>query len=163
MHSRCCELPRSKQIIHINHLRLTVTHFTPGWRGANMVKCLAQGHKCYDRDSNPHPDDLTARTWVRCSYLLDHDIPGQLWVVINFSKFRMKKKNVTWSSEICLCLQVWMYCKMYNTTPKYQTPEVLAAAKKGDSFLLLLSHLMARSNIKEKCHEDIYLSTKLKT
>ena len=28
--------------------------FTPGWREAITVKCLAQGHKCHDRDSNPH-------------------------------------------------------------------------------------------------------------
>ena len=33
---------------------LTGTHLTPGWREAIMVKCLAQGHKCHGRDSNPH-------------------------------------------------------------------------------------------------------------
>ena len=31
---------------------------------AIMVKCLAQGHKCHDRDSNPHSAANT-RTWVR--------------------------------------------------------------------------------------------------
>ena len=33
---------------------LTGTHLTPGWREAIMIKCLAQGHKCHGRDSNPH-------------------------------------------------------------------------------------------------------------
>ena len=27
---------------------------TPRWREAIIVKCLAQAHKCQDRDSNPH-------------------------------------------------------------------------------------------------------------
>ncbi|XP_071784123.1 N-acylglucosamine 2-epimerase-like [Asterias amurensis] len=31
--------------------------------------------------------------------------------------------------------QVWTYCKLYNTIPKYHTPEVLQAAKKGGAFL----------------------------
>ena len=43
---------------------LTGTHLTPGWREAIMVKCLAQGHKCHGRDSNPHSAANT-RTWVR--------------------------------------------------------------------------------------------------
>ena len=38
--------------------------FTPeGWQ--EMIwKYLAHGHKCHDRDSNPHPVDLATRTWV---------------------------------------------------------------------------------------------------
>ncbi|XP_028399316.1 N-acylglucosamine 2-epimerase-like [Dendronephthya gigantea] len=31
--------------------------------------------------------------------------------------------------------QVWMYCKLYNTTQKYHTEEILAAARKGGDFL----------------------------
>ena len=31
--------------------------YTPGWREAIIVKYLAQGHKCHDRDSNPHSGD----------------------------------------------------------------------------------------------------------
>ena len=41
----------------INHKNQLCPHrypFTPGWREAIIVKCLAQGHKCHDRDSNPH-------------------------------------------------------------------------------------------------------------
>ena len=34
----------SRSQVPINH----------GWREAIIVKCLAQGHKCHDRDSNPH-------------------------------------------------------------------------------------------------------------
>ena len=40
------------------------THLAPGWREAIMIKCLAQGHKCHGRDSNPHSAANT-RTWVR--------------------------------------------------------------------------------------------------
>ncbi|XP_038067868.1 N-acylglucosamine 2-epimerase-like [Patiria miniata] len=32
--------------------------------------------------------------------------------------------------------QVWMYCKLYNNLPKYHTPEILQAAKKGGQFLM---------------------------
>ena len=38
----------------INQPALTGTHLTPGWKEAIMIKCLAQGHKCHGRDSNPH-------------------------------------------------------------------------------------------------------------
>ena len=33
---------------------LTEHPLTPGWREAIIVKCLAQGHKCHNQDSNPH-------------------------------------------------------------------------------------------------------------
>ena len=39
-----------------------------------MVKCLAQGHKCHGRDSNPHSAANT-RTWVRKARPLGHDTP----------------------------------------------------------------------------------------
>ncbi|XP_033115461.1 N-acylglucosamine 2-epimerase-like isoform X2 [Anneissia japonica] len=32
--------------------------------------------------------------------------------------------------------QVWMYCKLYNTVPKYHTDQVLKAAIKGGEFLM---------------------------
>ena len=35
-------------------LPILVPIYTPGWREAIIVKYLAQGHKCHDRDSNPH-------------------------------------------------------------------------------------------------------------
>ena len=43
--------------------------FTPGWREAIMVKCLAQGHKNHGcgRDSNPHSDDSAIRTQIQCT------------------------------------------------------------------------------------------------
>ena len=35
-----------------------VPMYTPGWREAIIVKYLAQGHKCHDRDSNPPSGEL---------------------------------------------------------------------------------------------------------
>ena len=35
--------------------------YTPGWRETNIFKCLAHGHRCYDRDLNQHPDELATR------------------------------------------------------------------------------------------------------
>ena len=32
--------------------------YSPGWREAIIVKYLAQGHKCHDRDSNPHSSEF---------------------------------------------------------------------------------------------------------
>ena len=52
---------------HKNVFALTGTHFTPGWREA-MDKCLAQGHKCPDRDLNPHsnePPELELHALIR--------------------------------------------------------------------------------------------------
>ena len=51
--------------------------FTPGWREAIMVKCLAQGHKHHGcgRDSNPHSDDSAIRTQTRCTKPLSHGTP----------------------------------------------------------------------------------------
>ena len=37
---------------------MQVTIYTPGWREAIMVKVLSQGHKCHDRDLNPHSNDF---------------------------------------------------------------------------------------------------------
>ena len=51
--------------------------FTPGWREAIMVKCLAQAHKHHGRgrDSNPHSDDSVVRTQIRWTKPLGHDTP----------------------------------------------------------------------------------------
>ena len=51
------QLPREYTISKINLKNHLCPHrypSTPGWREAIMVKCLAQGHKCHDRDSNPY-------------------------------------------------------------------------------------------------------------
>ena len=39
-------------------LPLQVPNYTPGWREVIIIKYLAQGHMCQDRDSNPHSDHL---------------------------------------------------------------------------------------------------------
>ena len=49
------------------------THGTYGAIMAIMVKYLAQGHKCHDRGSNPHP--AAGNTRVRCARPLGHDTP----------------------------------------------------------------------------------------
>ena len=41
-------------ISHRNHLCPHWYPFNPGWREAIIVKCLAQGHKFHNQDSNPH-------------------------------------------------------------------------------------------------------------
>ena len=53
-------------IKHNNQLCPHRYPFSPGWREAIMVKCLAQGHKHHgrDRDSNPHSDDSAIRTQI---------------------------------------------------------------------------------------------------
>ena len=55
---------KSKRLFHTQYkpLPLQVPIYTPGWREAIIVKYLAQGHKCHDRDSNPHSGDSTTRT-----------------------------------------------------------------------------------------------------
>ena len=52
-------LQRTGLIKHNNQLCPHRYPFTPEWREAIMVKCLAQGHKHHGRgrDSNPHSDD----------------------------------------------------------------------------------------------------------
>ena len=49
--------------------------FTPGWREAIMVNCLAQGHKHHGRGSNPHSDDSAIRTQIQCTKPLGHGTP----------------------------------------------------------------------------------------
>ena len=62
------ELPFAYIFIHnINLYSRRYCIYTPGWREAIIVKHLAPGHKCHDWDSNPRSDDLTIRTWIRCS------------------------------------------------------------------------------------------------
>ena len=52
------------------------TIYTPGWREAITVKCLAQEQKYHGRgwDSNPHSNNSTIRTQVRCTRPLGHDV-----------------------------------------------------------------------------------------
>ena len=47
--------------------------FTPGWREAIMVKCLAEGHAPggRGRGSNPHSDYSAIRTQLQCTKPLD--------------------------------------------------------------------------------------------
>ena len=35
--------------------------YTPGWRAAMQIKCLAEGHKCRAAGSNPGPRDWKTR------------------------------------------------------------------------------------------------------
>ena len=71
-YSLCCQ---KRQSITRTISALTSTHLPHGWRKATIVKCLTQGHKCHDRDSNQRTLLLTrnTRAWVRCSYSLGHD------------------------------------------------------------------------------------------
>ena len=56
---------------------LQVPIYTPGWREAITVKCLAQGHKYHgcSQDSNPHSDDSAIRTQIRCTKPLGRGTP----------------------------------------------------------------------------------------
>ncbi len=53
---------------------LQVPIYTTGLRELVMVKCLAQGRKCHDQESNPHSVNSVIRTRVRYTRPLEHDM-----------------------------------------------------------------------------------------
>ena len=63
-----------QRLFHTQYQRLTsqVPIYTPWWREAVIIEHLAQGHKCHDRETNPHSNDLTTRT-IQCSKPLGND------------------------------------------------------------------------------------------
>ena len=67
--------------------------FTPGWREAIMVKCLAEGHKhqgC-SQDLNPHSDDSAIRTQIRCTK--PHDIHVHVCSQLKIISFQFLKQT----------------------------------------------------------------------
>ena len=47
------------------------------WMERSMFSsCLTQGHKCHNRDTNPHSAEQNTRAWVQCSYQLNLDTPN---------------------------------------------------------------------------------------
>ena len=74
-----CNLFGATGLIKHNNLSLPsqVPIYTPGWREAITVKCLAQGHKHHgcSQDSNPHSDDSAIRTQIWCTKPLGHSTP----------------------------------------------------------------------------------------
>ena len=73
VYSLRCELPHSKLNTHINHICSHKVPILPLGGEKLVVKCLAQGHKCHNRDFNYIPMTLTTRTWVWCSYTPGHN------------------------------------------------------------------------------------------
>ena len=53
--------------------------YRPGLREAIMVSCLAQGHKCYNWESNPHFDDSATKVWVWRSNSTITTFTSYLW------------------------------------------------------------------------------------
>ena len=77
--SPCCQMCSATSFnqTQLPSLPSKVPIYTPGWREAIIVKCLAQGHKYHGRgqDSNSHSDDSAIRTQVRCTKPLGHGTP----------------------------------------------------------------------------------------
>ena len=86
------------RIRHNNQLRPHRHPFTPGWREAIVVKCLAQGHKHHGRseDSNSHSDDSAIRTQIRCTKPLGHGAPRNevYYLLLHFSYWTDKTLDV---------------------------------------------------------------------
>ena len=79
-HAAKCVAQRANNQTRLPSLPSQVPIYTPGWREAIIVKCLAQGHKHHGhgQDSNPHSDDLAIRTQVRCTRPLGHGTPWNI-------------------------------------------------------------------------------------
>ena len=113
---------QSRLINHKNQLCPHRYPFTPGWREAIIVKCLAQGHKCHDRDSNPHSTEqnpqslnsvlLSAQPWhpkvdsvgrvAACK-----EVVGSYPTLVNFSLFspKLKIKNTAFWTLVIFWVQ----------------------------------------------------------
>ncbi len=74
-----------------------------------MVKCLAQGDKCPDREWNPHSNDSTIRTWARCSRPLGHGTPAQheTWRYNRLGRIK-SMNSVNYEDK----LQLWCTCTL---------------------------------------------------
>ena len=59
--------------LHNVNLYPSMYPFIPWVNRIILAKHLAHGHKCHDRESNPHSDDLTTRTWIWCFKALGND------------------------------------------------------------------------------------------
>ena len=96
-------------IQHNNQLCPRRYPFTPGWREAIMVMCLAQGHEHRGRGqgSNPHSDDSAIRTQIRCTKPLGHGA----WIQQSYCV------SVT-SSECTFTKQKWIH-DWLNEWPKF--------------------------------------------
>ena len=81
--------------------------YTPGWREAIIVKHLAQGHKCHDRDSNPHSGDLASELEFDALNHSDATLYRYLrnvhlrlkYFLIPFSKSTFRKKRNNFSKS----------------------------------------------------------------
>ena len=90
---------QSRLINHKNQLCPHRYPFTPGWREAIIVMCLAQGHKCHDRDSNPHSAEQNHKSlnWVLFSARPRHPRNGA-------TNFIVKITSVQFALHLIFCL-----------------------------------------------------------
>ena len=97
------------------------------WREVIIVKHLAQGHKCHDRDLNPHSADLTTRTWIWCFNQLSFEAKTNLslshfWLDIFFPGHKERgQSGFSWDCTWCVFYHfipggftIWKFGKLYH-------------------------------------------------